>query len=220
MNFFKKNLTDITIFILLQYIFMAVVLMYLYNGGNVVDAHSKEYVWNINLLNDLGRTVFYNGQKNIFWLYYSLSLFLIGIGIMLFFYLISRLLETTKLRNLIMILGVISGLGYIIMAFSPININPVLNLAASKVGLFAFISAIFVLNLFLDKDKYRFLYYNILIFNILLIIALFYQSFMLEFNKPDFIIKYMAVMQKIIVFFQLVFASFVLYYIKKRKLYF
>ncbi len=220
MGFLRKNITDITIFILLQYIFIAAILMYLYSGGSILQPYNKQYVLNLNFLNDLGRTYYFDGQKNLFWIYYSFSLFLIGIGIILFFYLISHLLRHKQVRLVILFFGIISGMSYMVLAFIPIDINFEQNIMASKIGVYSYLLANLFFNFFLNKDKYRFLYYLTLVFNLILICLIFYQAFLLKYHDPVFALKFKVVIQKLVAFFRLATASLILYYIKRKRLYY
>ena len=73
------------------YIFLLVIAMVSYNGGNTINHHEIGYSFSLNFLSDLGRASGYAGQDNSLSFYsFNLSLVIIGVAFLAYFLFISR----------------------------------------------------------------------------------------------------------------------------------
>jgi len=220
-HFFKKNLIDITIFILMQYIVITAILMFLYSGGNPINPTEHIYAFDLNFLSDLGRKRYFSQQANPFWFFYSLSMFLVGIGTIVYFYLLSRLIENAKVRKLILILSVLSGLGYILIGLFPVDINLKWHLSAGKLAFYVFILANFILNIFIKKKTFSYVFYATIFLNILLIGRLLFVFFITHSNIIlEEVLKSKVISQKILIYTQILIVSSILFYIKRKKIFY
>jgi len=220
MNFFRKNLIDITIFILSQYFFTSLILMYLYTGGNPVNHNVVEYVWNLNYLSDLGRVFHFNGNKNPFGIFYDVSMGLVGIGTGLYLYLVSSLVEKYKIRKWIIFLGVLSGLGYMFIGFFPVDLYLNKHVSAGMLAFYSFFLAELLLVIFINRAKFPFVFY-VTLFLILLLagrIILIYLIKDLGWETGK-LLNIKTISQKIVVYGQIIVAIMILSSLKKRALY-
>jgi len=219
-HFFKKNLIDITIFIVIQYIVITAILMFLYSGGNPVFPSEPEYVLNLNYLSDLGRLKYFSMGINPFWFFYTLTMVLSGIGTVLYFYLISRLINTPVIRNLIVIIGIISGLGYALIGFFPVDFNLNLHLTAGMTAFYTFIFANLMVTLFIKKELYPYIFYATVFLNFLLISRMLILFFLNYFHfEPTELLEIKVISQKIVVYMQIIIVSSILFYIKRKKIF-
>ena len=220
MKFFRKNLIDITIFILLQYFFTSLILIYLYTGGNPVSHDTTEYVWNLNYLSDLGRVFYFNGNKNPFGIFYVLSMGLVGVGTGLYLYLVSSFVEKNKIRKLIRILGILSGLGYMFIGFFPVDLYLKQHISAGMLAFYSFFLAELLLVIFINRAKFPFVFYATFFLILLLAgrILLIYLTKDLGWETGK-LLNFKTISQKIVVYGQIIVAIMILSSLKKRALY-
>ncbi len=219
MSFFRRNLIDIAIFTLVQYFFTTLVLMYLYEGGNALNAQTASYVFDLNYLSDLGRVVFYNGMDNPFWLFYSLSMLLIGVGVVFYFYLTGFLINHKLVRKLILFLGILSGLGYAAIGFFPVDVSFANHIKAGMLAYYGFILAQLLLTFFINKDQYRVIFYLLVFLNILLLLrfVLYYLIKDMDISAIS-LLQIKTIYQKILVYGQVFVVLGILIRIKKRRI--
>jgi hypothetical protein len=221
MHFLKRNLIDITIFILLQYILTTLVLMYLYTGGNAINTSITAYVYNLNYLSDLGRVKYFSMHPNPFWFIYTLTMILTGIGTFLYLYLLSRLVKNESIRKIIIVLGFIAGLGYAFIGFFPVDINLTRHLTAGMTAFYVFIFANLLINFYINKTEYPYVFYATTLLNVLLIgrimLILLIDHLQLV---PVELLKYKVISQKIVIYGQVILATSILYYIKRKKIFY
>jgi len=218
MYFFKKNLIDITIFILLQYILITVILILLYSGGNPINPYEHTYIFNLNYLSDLGRHADFTNQPNPFCIFYCLTMVLTGIGTVLYFYLISWLIEYSKIRKFIFILGIIVGLGYTLIGIFPADINLNWHLTVGMTAFYISIFANLMINFFIKKEVYPYIFYTTTFLNILLIGRVLFNITIDFFNlTSEELLKSKVITQKIVIYSQVIIVISILYYIKRKR---
>ena len=219
-QFLKKNLIDISIFIILQYVLTTVILILLYSGGNPINPTEHFYVFNLNYLSDLGRVSYFSQQANPFWVFYALSMLLIGIGVFLYFYLLSRLITNLKIRKIIIFLSVITGLSYALISFFKIDTNLNGHIIAAMVSFYTFIFANLMINLFIKKELYPYIFYATALLNFFLISRMLILIFLNYFHiEPTELLKVRVISQKIIVYMQVIIMTSILFYIKRMKIF-
>jgi len=220
-HFLKKNLIDISIFILLQYIVITAILILLYSGGNPINPTEHIYAFDLNYLSDLGRVRYFSQQSNPFWIFYSMSMLLVGIGTFLYFYLLSRLIENTKIRELILVLSVLSGLGFISIGLFPVDNNLKWHLSSGRLAFYIFILANLILNFFIKKKTYPYVFYATMFLNILLIGRVVLVYFITHSNMMlEEVLKFKVISQKILIYTQIIIVSSILFYIKRKKIFY
>lgn len=221
MTFLRKNLIDIAIFILIQYFFITLVLMYLYNGGNVINPLTPHFVWNLNYMSDLGRLYYFNGAHNPFWFFYTLTLSLIGIGTFLYFYLVSFLIRSNVIRKIIIISGLISGLGYMLVSFFPVDMFLTQHIRSGMSAFYMFIFANCLLAFFIDREQYPKIFYLTCFLNGLIIARILLLYFGNHwFDDAEFLLKLKVISQKLIIYAQIIISTYILYRIKRYRLLF
>ncbi len=221
MSFLKRNLIDITIFILVQYIFITLVLMYLYEGGNTLNHQSISYAFDLNYLSDLGRTHFFNGSPNPFWFFYSLSMCLIGIGVFLFFYLVSFLINNQRIRRLLIFLGILSGIGYALIGVFPVDIHFKYHIWFGMLAYYSFVISMIMLVLFIDREQYPVIFYILVVLTLILliriVISFFFGNQIVDFSSEEKL-QIKTIYQKVLVYTQILVAIVVLLRIKKHRI--
>jgi hypothetical protein len=208
-----KNLIDITIFLLLQYLFTTLVLIVLYQGGSYFHPENNTYVLYQNYLSDLGRAYYFNGKENLFWSLYSGTLFLVAIGIMLFFYLMSKMLSIKN--KLPFFFGILSGLGYIGVTVFLVDKDLALHVFFGRVAYSSFLLGTLTSMIYWKKQHYPEIYFwlmmlNIFLFGYLIMLFILPPSF-----ENEFFLTLRTVSQKIIVFIQIIITSIILFKLRK-----
>jgi hypothetical protein len=217
MNYNRKNLVDITVFFLIQYIVITLILMYLYQGGNRLNPSDVGYVLESNYLNVLGNRVYINGEPNPFWIFYAFSMGLVGIGTSLFFYYLSLLVNHKFIQKIIILFGIISGLAYLSMyVFSP-DTNFTTHMFLNKVAHYLFMVNVVLLVFSVNREKYPVIYYSLSILFLIFILRFILLFFIKKIHfDQETILHFKVIYQKILVFSQLLIASLILFRIKKN----
>jgi len=184
----------------IQFVLLTFIAMFSYPGGTHDDPTTTGYSFFSNFFSDLGLTVFPSGETNsVPFFLFTISLTLAGLAIILFFLTTPALFKNTSGRNISLLgsfVGVLSGLFYIGIAFTPADLylewheNFVL-LAFSS---FLLVVILYTLAIFLNKDypnRYAYVY---LVFAVLLAAYLW-----LLFAGPSDI-RIQATGQKVIVY--------------------
>lgn len=220
MKFLRKNLIDITIFILLQYFFTSFILIYLYTGGNAIYHDDQVYAWHLNYLSDLGRAFYFNGNENPFWIFYGLSLGLVGIGTFLYFYLLSALIKNKVIKLLIILFSILSGIGYILIGFYPVDLYFTKHISAGMLGFYSFFFANLLLVMFINREKYRLIYHLTLLL-IFLFLGRMLAIFIAHQAGADslYMLQIKTISQKIVVYGQIITSIMILWSLKKQALY-
>ncbi len=208
-----RNLIDINLFLLLQYIFITFILMSLYQGGSVAHPNASSYIVSENYLSDLGRTVLFDHENNPFWMFYTFTLALVGMGTFLFFFILAQL-QTSK-KYIPIILGLISGLGYVGIAFFQVNQRLKAHLIAGQIAYFAFFLGLISLLVYINKPVYKKIY--IFIFVLAILIAVYLLIGFLGPNSSDHIhaLHFKTLTQKISVYSQIGISIAILLQVKK-----
>ena len=117
-KFWIKDFPQISILIFFVFNFFG---MLFYSGGNMIDPSQAGYDFSYNFFSDLGSWKSHNGKLNIIsFLLFNSSLALIGICFSILFYKIRNIfLEHKTLSLIATIFGIISGLLYVGVAFTP-----------------------------------------------------------------------------------------------------
>jgi len=221
MRFLKRNLIDINLFLLGQYLFTILVLMYLYNGGNVLFSDTANFSFDLNYLSDLGRKIFFNQAPNPFWFFYSLSMTFVGFGTFLYFYLLTELVQSQVLKRIIILLGAIAGIGYWGIGIFPVDSALSQHLLAGWTAFNSFMVANILFNFSLNKNKYPLIYYLTLLLNIILIFRILFIFWLQKQHIPyEQALPVKVILQKIVVPAQIIITIFILIRLRRIKPYF
>ena len=211
-----KNIVDITIFLILQFVFITVILIYLYHGGTYIHPNADGFIFSENFLNDLGRYYYYNGNINPFSIFFTLSLTLLGIGTITFFYVISRFCD--QRRYIPLFFGILSGISLIGFAIYWSDITHDKHIFFGRLAYLSFFIATFSLSFYIDKQSFPHVYYALMFLNVSLILFLLFMFFIdssyfgFDINQKHI---YTAVLQKIIVGIRIWTMVYIMYVLKK-----
>lgn len=217
MNFKRKYFFNLAIFTLIQYVFFCIILILIYTGGNLVNQNENSFSWTFNFLSDLGRTHYFNGEQNPFWIFYNISLSIVGISIIFLFYILSLLINQTTVRKLIVFFGILSGTGYALISVFPADLQLAKHVYSGYFGIINFLIANLLFIVYVDKLRYRHIYILSLTLSILIftrIISLFYTNFV-DFNDLT-MLKLNVIAQKLIVFPQIFFSLIIFFKLRKQ----
>ena len=128
----------------LIYFLFSTITMFFYSGGDQFNLDLPHYNFFGSFLSDLGRTQGFSGNPTFGTaLFYALGLIIMGSGTIVFFiahnYLILK--SNTLLRYASNAAGVLAGLGYIGIAFTPWNLWPKIHLFFVFTGFLSFMAA-------------------------------------------------------------------------------
>ena len=94
-----------------------------YPGGTLHDPEQIGYLFTRNFLSDLGTTVSYSGAKNtISCVLFNASLSICGFTFIMLFYKVKDLFDLKLSSNIATFFGILGGLCFIGVAFTPANI--------------------------------------------------------------------------------------------------
>lgn len=110
-----------------QFVLLTPLAMFVYAGGNMDNPDAPGYQFFRNFFSDLGLTIAYNGEPNTAsFLLFTIALSLAGLSLIVFFILIPRFFKQDKLAlalaRLGSVCGLIAGLCFIGVAFTPANL--------------------------------------------------------------------------------------------------
>ena len=136
-----------TMFGCAQFVVLTVVAMFFYPGGTFADPATKGYSFFHNFFSDLGRTQTHSGASNtIAAILFLVALAVAGLGLGLFFLAMPRFFRQAPLPRLLSRLGsavgLISGLSFIGIAFTPVNLNGDLHRLFVQVAFLGFFVAV------------------------------------------------------------------------------
>ena len=187
----------LSILLLLQYFITVLLLIFLYKGGYRFQPEIHHFVWDKTYLSDLGRTHYFSGIKNPYWWLYTLTLSWVGIGTILFFWILS--LNLSKFQSLMVrLLGFISGLGYIGIAINPVDIHFSAHIFWGSVAFFSFYFAWITIIIFTFK-KNSFSRKIILLILFLILSVYLYLQLTLPKTTDEHILLIKVIAQKITV---------------------
>ena len=197
----KKILYNITSLFFIQYVIVTITMMLFYDMGNRYTPEATHFVWDQNYLSDLGRSVGFSGVDNPSYIYYSLTLGLVGIGIFLFFIQLQKTMAH-KAKYLMTFLATISAIGYIGIAAYPVNIDIKTHIIYGRLAFFSFFLTTLLTHVLLDKHKFKTsnkLFYGL---NILLFAYLMLMFFGPSSSLGVWALQLKTITQKITVYSQ------------------
>ncbi len=116
-----------TLYASAQFVLLTVAAMLLYPGGTVADPEASRYRFFHNFFSDLGRTVTSDGEANtLSALLFVIALSGAGLSLVWFFLAAPRLLRRSRAGRALSVLGslfgVVSGLAFVGVAWTPANL--------------------------------------------------------------------------------------------------
>ncbi len=187
---------------MVQYIFITLLMMFFYHAGNRYSPALAHYVFDQNYLSDLGRSVSFSGVDNPSFIFYSITLCLVGIGIFIFFYQLFKTMKS-KLRYLVLLLALVSTLAYIGIAFFPVNLNLKVHVIYAQLAFFGFFITSLLTHILLNKDKYKRANVFFWILNSMMFFYLFLIFFGPKSTLGMWALQLKTITQKIVVYSQI-----------------
>lgn len=157
--------------------------MVFYRGGTYVDPSSEGYIFWHNYFSDLGRIVAHSGQINLVSFYlFTITLSIWGSTQILFYIVFPFLFKDKsrlkKLSGISSILGIISGISYIGIAFTPSDVAGRFHDFFVVIGFsFVYFSIIICSYVIFNRDKYPNFYAIILAISAIILSVYFVLLF-------------------------------------------
>ncbi len=193
----------LSILLLLQYPIVVAVLMWLYQGGSLFHPDATHYIYDQNYLSDLGRTQSFSAHPNPIWFVYSITLSLVGMGTGFFFYALQQILDS-RFKILVTVLGIFSGLGYIGIAFSAVDVQLHQHLFWGRVAYFSFFFGLLLFNILLQRSRYPLIYKYVSILNVFLFAFLLLSLFGPSSKEGVSALQLKTLAQKLMVVLQII----------------
>ncbi len=212
----KSSLYIITILLFVQYIVVTVIMMLFYDVGNRYAPEVTHYVLDQNYLSDLGRSVGYAGSPNPSYIFYSLTLGLIGIGIFLFFIEVQKHMHN-KAKYIILLLALVSAIGYIGIVLYPADVDLRTHIIYAQTAFFSFFITTLTSQIFLDRKRFK----QSNLFFTVLNLMLFFYLILLFFGPPSsvgvWVLQIKTIAQKVMVYSQIILCILILNNIKEKS---
>lgn len=126
--FLRKNIFNLVAWGCGLFVLLTLVAMLAYQGGNYQNLAAPAYDFTHNFFSDLGRTVAHSGKPN--WpsaILFFIALFVAGAGLVIFFLVFPRFFTHKRPLHLLSLagslVGVLAGLCFIGVAFTPSNLS-------------------------------------------------------------------------------------------------
>ncbi len=167
----RKIIYILSIIGCLQFVILTAIAMIFYRGGTYVDPFSSGYTFWQNYFSDLGRTVAHSGIQNITsFVLFTITLSLWGITQIPFYVAFSNLFKNyqnlRRISYIGSILGVISAISYVGIAFTPSDITGRLHDFFVVIGFsLVFFSIILYSFVIFKNENYPNFYATILVFS-------------------------------------------------------
>lgn len=120
----KFVITKLPQYSMILFIFLNIIAMFLYTGGNINDPSQLGYSFVKNFFSDLGRRYSYSGSSNLVsCVLFNFSLSIVGLTFFILFYRIRRyFLKNKLLISFATFFGMYSGISYVGVAFTPADL--------------------------------------------------------------------------------------------------
>ena len=122
-DFWQKHVYRVVFIGCGLFVLLTIAAMFTYPGGTITDETTQGYDFFRNFFSDLGLVTALNGEPNLIsMILFMIALTLAGIGLILFFIAFRDFFTNNLLSLLGTILGVASGLCFVIIAFAPYDV--------------------------------------------------------------------------------------------------
>jgi len=143
----------------MQFIVLTILAMFFYTGGTNVDSSSPGYNFWYNFFSDLGMTKSHSGKSNIIsYVLFTIALTIVGVSIIPFlltlasFYIRASMMQ--KLLSIIAtIIGIISAICFIGIAFSPADLYLEAHGNFVRLAFFSILIVVLIYSFLLITDK-------------------------------------------------------------------
>jgi hypothetical membrane protein len=159
MHFRSGSLIYIAEFGIWQFFFLTIIAMLVYPGGTLHDASLEVYSFTDNFFSDLGRTQDFEGNPNHSRWVFTATVALVGFSMMAFFYAMPAIFRDDsrfdRSKYLAVITGVVAGICYVGVAFTPYDVLLPGHEYSVKIGF----SAFFIMSVIMTWMIYKSTYY-------------------------------------------------------------
>lgn len=204
-------------FLFLQYVVVTIVMMFLYTAGNRYAPELGHHVWDQNYLSDLGRSVSFAGVENPVYIFYSLTLSLVGVGIFLFFVLIVGTINS-RFKSVVLFLALVTTVGYIGIAFYPVNEDIGRHILFGRLAFFSFFFTSVAAQILLDGKRYKTANGLFYVLNIMLFLYLLLMLFSPSSSVGQWALQLKTITQKLEVYSQIFLSLAILKQIRSLNL--
>jgi hypothetical protein len=156
------------------------------------------------------------GTDNPSYIFYTLTLSLASLGVILFFSLINTYSNSTW-RFVVMVLGLVSGVSYIGIAVNPVDVSLGWHLLFGRLAFFTFFFASVGSQILLDKKTYPLSNKLFTFLNILMFLYLLLMLFGLPSSTGLWAIQLKTLSQKVVVYTLMICSVLILNDIGKDK---
>ena len=125
--FFRHHVYKLGIWSTVQFVLLTAIAMLFYPGGSIRDENSQGYSFFINFFSELGMTETYTGEPNtVSAILFFIALTVSGLTLVLFFIGFKQIFNSSIAAQIFsslgLIAGIISGVGFVGVAFTPANV--------------------------------------------------------------------------------------------------
>lgn len=196
----------LNIFSCIQFIILTTIAMFYYRGGTYVDPSTQNYIFWYNYFSDLGRVIAHSGASNtISSILFIVALVLWGVSQIPFYVAFPSHFENSKrlkkISKIGSIFGVSTGIFYIGIAFTPSDILDPIHDLFVVLGFGSILLCLLLYSLAIFQNKNYPNFYAKVITISVIILGVYYLSFLLVQTNDDSIrLLIAATGQKIIIY--------------------
>ena len=204
---FQRYTYDFSLVAMISFVFLTAFAMFAYPGGTNVDPHAAGYLFAENFFSDLGRYRTFNGESKLLSLVlFVIALFGASIAMVLYFVAAPQLYHGRSrfFATLGSIPGIVSGICFAGVAFTPWDISGGLHGYFVKGAFLSFLGAVYFYALAIFKSAHtpNFYGYTFLSYSVILMGYLYLLFFGPSAKTPNGLVI-QAVGQKIVAYSQI-----------------
>ncbi len=194
----------------IQYFVLTIIAMFLYPGGTNRNTSTEGYIFTENFLSDLGIITAHNGVDNTFCaIIYAITLTVVGLTTILLFTQINQLLKRSEpslfftiLKIITISTGILAGIGFVGIAFTPADLYFDPHIFFVKMGFYMLLLALvsLMIAIFMNNSFPKKYAYILVVVTIILTAYVLLISFGPDFRTSDKGLVMQVVGQKIIVY--------------------
>ncbi|MFX0138177.1 MAG: hypothetical protein ACFFDN_31325 [Candidatus Hodarchaeota archaeon] len=193
-----------------QFIVLTSIAMVFYKGGTYIDSSTSHYLFSYNYFSDLGRTIAHSGVQNmISFILFTVTLALWGISHILFYIVFLKFFSNSKKLKRLSIagstFGIITGVFYVGIAFTPVNILGFIHdiFVGLSFGSILLCLILYSLVIFQEK-KYPNFYAKTLAISVIIIVTYYLTSFLVQTSNDVIRLLLAVIGQKVMIYTLLV----------------
>jgi hypothetical membrane protein len=190
--------------------------MYFYHAGSYFHHDASRFIIDQNYLSDLGRSLSFNGAQNPTYIFYTLTLSLAGIGVVLYYLLLSKTISN-KWKYVVLLSATVSGVSYIGIALNPVNEALMPHLFFGKLSFLCFFIASIGMHILLDGKSHKKINKVLYVLNIMM----FFYLLLMFFGPPSstgiWALQLKTLAQKLVVYTLMLCAIIIVWDLKHQQ---